>query len=182
MTYSAASARSNGWWGIVLFVAAELTLFLMLFAAYFYLRLQNAQWPPPGVERPAVLVPTLLTLALVSTSFAMQRAWSGRSWRPLLPALAVQVAYAVWALVDFVHQWRTLHPDASAYASIHLTLLAAGNLHVLAGILLNLWLVARLAVRITPYRLRGLQAVTFFWHAVNAITVAVLLVTLSPHL
>jgi hypothetical protein len=26
-----------------------------------------------------------------------------------------------------------------------------------------------------------LQAVTFYWHAVNVITVAVLLVSLSPH-
>ena len=41
----------------------------------------------------------------------------------------------------------------------------------------------RLATRLTPYRLRGLQATTFYWHAVNAITIAVLFVVdLSPHL
>jgi hypothetical protein len=43
-------------------------------------------------------------------------------------------------------------------------------------------MVLRLLTRLTPYRLRGLQAITFYWHAVNAITVAVLLVTISPHL
>ena len=48
--------------------------------------------------------------------------------------------------------------------------------------MLTAWLLVRLATRITPYRLRGLQAITFYWHAVNVITLAVLLVGLSPYL
>jgi len=34
-TYDVGSARSNGWWGMVIFVVGETTLFLMLFATYF---------------------------------------------------------------------------------------------------------------------------------------------------
>ena len=40
----------------------------------------------------------------------------------------------------------------------------------------------RLATGITPYRLRGLQATTFYWHAVNVLTVLVLAVDLSTYL
>jgi heme/copper-type cytochrome/quinol oxidase subunit 3 len=54
---------------------------------------------------------------------------------------------------------------------------------VLLGVLLTAWMVARIATKLTPYRLRGLQAITFYWHAVNAITIAVLFVVdLSPYL
>jgi heme/copper-type cytochrome/quinol oxidase subunit 3 len=187
-TYDLGRARPNGWWGVVIFVAGEITLFLMLFASYFYLRLQSHHWPPPGVAKPAVLVPVLLTAALVATSFAMQRAWrAGRvlaraaAWRWLALAGVVQGAYLVWQVHDFVDLCRTEPPSHSAYASIHLTMLAIDHAHVLIGALLTAWLVARLATRITPYRIRTLQAVTFYWHAVNAITVAVLLVSLSPH-
>ena len=188
-SYAAGQARSNGWWGMVLFVAGEATLFLMLFASYFYLRLQSTHWPPHPLAKPAVLTPALLTLALLSTSFAMQRAWSAArrservaAWRWLVGAGVVQAAYLVWQLHDFVDELHAMHPQGSAYASIYFTLLGADHLHVLAGVLLTAWLVIRFATRITPYRLRGLQAVTFYWHAVNTITLAVLLVSLSPHL
>lgn len=188
-TYAVGTARSNGWWGMVIFVAGETTLFLMLFATYFYLRLQSAHWPPAHVDKPPVLTPALLTLALVSTSIAMQRAWTAaaasarlRAWRWLAIAGVVQAAYLIWQIHDFVDAIHRTKPQASAYASIYVTLLAVDHAHVFVGVLLTTWLLIRLATRITPYRLRGLHSVTFYWHAVNAITVAVLAVQVSPYL
>lgn len=187
-TYDLGHARPNGWWAMVLFVAGETTLFLMLFATYFYLRLQSRHWPPPGVDKPAVLVPSLLTAALVATSFAMQRAWrNGRllnrvaALRWLALAGIVQGGYLIWQVHDFVDACHKEPPSHSAYSSIHLTMLAIDHLHVFLGILLTAWLLMRFATRITPYRLRTLQATAFYWHAVNVITVVVLLVDLSPH-
>jgi cytochrome c oxidase subunit III len=188
-TYDLRSARPNGWWAMVVFVMGEATLFLMLFASYFYLRLQSRHWPPPGIEKPAVLVPAILTGALVTTSFAMQRAWrSGRllarsaAWWWLAVAGAVQTTYLIWQVHDFVDDCHKEPPSHSAYSSIRLTMLAIDHLHVLLGVLLTAWLLVRLATRITPYRLRTLQAVTFYWHAVNVLTVLVLAVDLSPYL
>jgi heme/copper-type cytochrome/quinol oxidase subunit 3 len=188
-TYELGTARSNGWWGTVVFVMGETTLFLMLFATYFYLRLQSRHWPPLGVEKPAVLVPVILTAALVGTSFAMQRAWRNgrllartRAWWWLAIAGVVQLAYLIWQVHDFVDDTHREPPSHSAYSSIRLTMLAIDHLHVLLGVLLTAWLLIRFATRITPYRLRGLQAITFYWHAINVITVAVLLVDLSPYL
>jgi cytochrome c oxidase subunit 3 len=188
-TYDIGSARSNGWWGMVIFVIGETTLFLMLFASYFYLRLQSTHWPPQHVPKPPVLTPSLLTAALVLTSFGMQRAWRaaqeldrGRAWGWLVASGAVQVTYLAWQMHDYVLGVHETPPSHSAYASITYTILAIDHVHVLLGILLTAWMVLRLLTRLTPYRLRGLQAITFYWHAVNAITVAVLLVTISPHL
>jgi heme/copper-type cytochrome/quinol oxidase subunit 3 len=53
---------------------------------------------------------------------------------------------------------------------------------VLVGILLNAWLLARLATGLTRYRLVGLSAIAFYWHAVNVITVCVTLTILSSAL
>jgi heme/copper-type cytochrome/quinol oxidase subunit 3 len=161
----------------------------MLFATYFYLRLQVTHWPPRGIAKPPVLTPTLLTLALVLTSAAMQRAWRWaragdriRAWWALIAAGLVQGTYLVWQAHDFIDELHKEPPSHTAYASIRSTMLAVDHLHVLLGVLLTAWLVLRFATRITPYRLRGLQAITFYWHAVNVLTVLVLAVDLSPYL
>ena len=188
-TYELGTSRPNGWWGMVVFVIGETTLFLMLFASYFYLRLQTTHWPPQHVEKPPVLVPALLTAALVLTSVGMQAAWRAaqrlervRAWWLLAASGAVQVGYLIWQMFLFVDGVHKTPPSHSAYASITYTILAIDHLHVFLGVLLTAWMVVRFATRITQYRLRGLQAITFYWWAVSAITVAVLLVTISPHL
>jgi heme/copper-type cytochrome/quinol oxidase subunit 3 len=180
-------ARPNGWWGMAVFVATEATLFGTLAGTYLYLRFENAHWPPPNVPKPPVLVPTLLTVALVLTSAPIQLAWrAGRegrrasAWRALGIAFAVQLAYLVWQLHDYVDAWHTMNPRASAYSSVYLTLLGADHVHVFVGLLLTAWLLLRLATRLTRYRLVALQATTFYWHAVNTITAVVLLIQISP--
>ena len=92
----------------------------MLFASYFYLRLQTKAWPPNGVEKPAVLVPVLLTVALVLTSVAMQHAWIAaragariRAWWSLAIAGVVQFAYLVWQAHDFVDDVPRQPPSGS---------------------------------------------------------------------
>jgi cytochrome c oxidase subunit 3/cytochrome c oxidase subunit I+III len=45
-------AMPSGWWGMLLFLASEATLFGLLIASYFYLRFYNTHWPPPGIDKP----------------------------------------------------------------------------------------------------------------------------------
>src|SRR5438105_13590545 len=106
--YAARPARPNGWWGVVVFVMGETALFLMLFGSYFYLRLQSTHWPPPGIAKPPVLTPVLLTAALLLTSGVMQLAWSEaragdrvRAWWALAAAGVVQGGYLISQLHDF---------------------------------------------------------------------------------
>jgi heme/copper-type cytochrome/quinol oxidase subunit 3 len=187
-TYAVKQARPNGWWGVAIFVATEATLFGTMIGTYVYLRILNAHWPPPNVAKPPVLTPALLTLALVLTSLPMQRAWLAArqghrtaAWRWILAAAGTQIGYLIWQAHDFVLLARAMHPSASAYASVLLTILAADHLHVLAGILLNVWLLVRIARRLTTYRLAAIQSIAFYWHAVNVISAVVLLVQVSAH-
>ena len=55
------SNRSPLFWGQVLLCAIEGTMFCILIATYFYIRMSVDVWPPPGVPAPR---PIFATLAL----------------------------------------------------------------------------------------------------------------------
>ncbi|MDQ4094696.1 MAG: heme-copper oxidase subunit III, partial [Actinomycetota bacterium] len=60
--------------GMILFVAGEVMFFGALFAAYFTLRDRAAEWPPPGTPEIDLVLPAILTLALLASSFTAHRA------------------------------------------------------------------------------------------------------------
>jgi heme/copper-type cytochrome/quinol oxidase subunit 3 len=181
-------ARPNGWWGIAVFVASEATLFGTLFGTYFYLRFQNAHWPPPGIEPPPITLPLVLAGVLVLTSIPLQlglaAARAGRvgvTRAALLLALVVQAGYFGMQIHLFVHDVHKFAPQGSSYASIYFTLLGAHHTHVALGLLLEAWLLLRLVGGITNYRLVGLRAVVFYWHFVNLLALLVVGAQLSPN-
>jgi heme/copper-type cytochrome/quinol oxidase subunit 3 len=182
-------ARPNGWWGMAIFVASESTLFGTLVGTYLYLEAQSRHWPPNGVQRPALTAPLLLTgLLLVSAPLLLRAASAAQAghrsaaWRSLAVATVVQGVYLGWQLHEYLTQLHQFSPRASSYASIYFTLLAAAHLHVLAGVIMSCWLLARLAGGLTRYRIVGLRAVVFYWLVVDVITVVVLVVQISPRL
>jgi heme/copper-type cytochrome/quinol oxidase subunit 3 len=61
-------------------------------------------------------------------------------------------------------------------------MLGADHAHVLVGLLLDVWLLSRFVRGLTDYAIAGLRATAFYWHAVNVITVVVLLAQLSVYL
>ena len=186
---SARPRLSTAWWGMAMFVAAEATLFALMIGSYFYLRVKNLHWPPPGIPEPKLAVPLILLGVLLTTSAPMQLAYlAGRSGRLgsarrfLLLALVVQAGYFAMQVHEYRDDLSQFTPQDHAYGSIYYTLLGAGHAHVAIGLLLNLWLLGKLARGLTRYRLNALQAISFYWHAVNVITIAVTLTTLSPAL
>jgi cytochrome c oxidase subunit III len=178
-------AHPNGWWGMVVFVATEATLFGTLVATYFYLRFRTAHWPPAGVPEPHLTL--VLTGVLVLTSVPVQLAFAsarrarvGAALAALLVALVVQAGYFAMQMHLFVHDVHLFPPQETAYSSIYFTLLGAHHFHVAVGMLLELWLVLRLLGGLTNYRLIGLQATAFYWHFVNVLAIVVVLTQLSP--
>ena len=172
----------NGWWGMVLFVATEATLFGTLVGSYVFLRFRNAAWPPEGIAKPEVLVPVLLTVVLVISAVLVQLAWRRTAWRLLAIAFALQLGYLVWQVHDWVDAIHDAPPSHSTYSSIVTTMLGFGHAHVVLGLLIDAWLIMQLSRRITAYRLVGLRSAAFYWWAVSAISVAVLLTQESAYL
>jgi heme/copper-type cytochrome/quinol oxidase subunit 3 len=181
-------AKARGWWGMALFAATESTLFGTIVGTYFYLRFKSAHWPPAGIPEPRVVLPIVLTAVLVATSVPMQAAYraaragrAGAALLALLAALAVQAAYLGVQLDLYVRDLASYPPRRHAYASITHLMVGADHAHVAVGLLLDLFLLAKLVDgRVTAYRLVGLQSAAFYWHVVNLLTVVVVTVELSP--
>jgi heme/copper-type cytochrome/quinol oxidase subunit 3 len=187
--YTQRVAKPNGWWGMVVFIATEATLFATLIGSYYDLRFRTPHWPPPGVPDPKVALPLILLALLVATSIpvhvasvAAQRGQARAAQSAFLVAIAVQVTYLALQIHLFADDLTHFSPHDSAYGSIYFTLLGTHHLHVVVGILLEAWLVLRLFTGVTRYRGIGVQAVAFYWHAINVLAVAVTLVLLSPSL
>lgn len=183
-------AQPSGWWGMVLFLCAEATLFGTLISSYFYLDFDAPRWPPAGIEPPLVTGPSIATAVLVvSTVFMWLAARAARAARRgsvvglISFATVVQIGYLIAQTILFIHDYDKFKPQGSAYGSIYFTLLAADHAHVLFGVLLNLAVVAFVIVRgLTNYWLVGVRALAVYWYVVSAITVLVLLTQLSPSL
>lgn len=182
-------ALPNGWWGMLLLVASEATLFGTLIASYFYLRLRAPVWPPAGIEAPGVTLPLVLTGALVATtapllgaSWAARRGLRGRTIALLAAATLVQAGYIAVQVLLFKDDLRSFSPRDSAYGSVYFTLLGAHHAHVIAGILLNAAVVWRLLGGLTNYRLIGVRGAALYWSFVNAVAIAVVATQLSPTL
>jgi heme/copper-type cytochrome/quinol oxidase subunit 3 len=181
------TARPNGWYGMLLLIATEATIFGALIATYAYLRFNTVAWPPRGVAVPAATAPVILALVLLLTAaplfVAVRIAAAGRrgpAIAMLAGAASVQAVYLAIQIHLYADQLTTLHPDANAYASIYYTLLAVHHAHVAVGLLLELWIIARLAVGWTPYRQTSLSIIALYWYFVVLAGLAVTATTLYP--
>jgi heme/copper-type cytochrome/quinol oxidase subunit 3 len=174
-------AKPNGWWGMVILIASEATLFGTFFGTYYYLRFHNAVWPPAGTPKPRVVVPLILVGVLAVTSLPMQLSWLAAkrarvraAWSFLFLAFVVQCGYLAFEIHDLLDQLAKSRPQDNAYSSIYYVILGSDHAHVLAGLLFSLWFLVRLTGGLTNYRLSGLRSVVLYWHFVNLLTLLVI--------
>jgi heme/copper-type cytochrome/quinol oxidase subunit 3 len=183
--------RPLGWWGMLLAVATEGTLFATLLASYLYLRFKNVAWPPDGIHKPHVLLPcvaTALLLAAVGAVAVAARALKQRRQGSMLAAtacaLACTLAYTALQFVLLRADWGDFRPSDNAYASIYYTVAGVLWAHVAAGALLlafALFQLARQSYR--PVRGSALQVTALYVYFLGVTGLAVLITLyLSPQL
>ncbi|HVV60086.1 MAG TPA: hypothetical protein VHC45_17120 [Gaiellaceae bacterium] len=176
-----ALARRTGpptaFWGMLMLVASEGVLFGAMVGSFFYLRFNHRAWPLPGDPRPAVAVPLILVACLTASGVLMELAWRavrvgrlGATRLLLATALVVQTGYFAYEAHDFADQLHDLSISRDAYSSIHFTLLGADHAHVFAGLLLDLWLLGKLARGLTTYRANAVHAIAWYWIFVVVLT------------
>jgi heme/copper-type cytochrome/quinol oxidase subunit 3 len=183
------ATRPAAWWGMVILIASEGTLFGAFIGTYFYLRFKTPTWPPGGLPEPHLVVPVALALTLAATSVPMALAVVAAQRRRLaatrfflVAALVVQAGYFAYEVHDFADQLQVFDIGRNAYSSIYYTLLGADHAHVALGLLFDLWLLAKLARGFTTYRVNAAQAIGWYWHAVNLLTLVVTATLLSAKL
>jgi cytochrome c oxidase subunit 3 len=180
----------SGWVGALLLVLSEACLFGCLIATYFYLRFDAEQWPPPGIEKPAVALPLILTAVLVATCvpvyFGVRAAKAGavkKAWWLIFFATGVQAAYLglqIWLLTSELDKFT---PQSNAYGSVYYALLGLHHAHVAVGLALDLWVLAKLfGGRLTNYRLIAVRVLGLYWYFVSAMAIFVVFTQLFPSL
>jgi cytochrome c oxidase subunit 3/cytochrome c oxidase subunit I+III len=176
----------NGILGMLTLIGTEAALLGTLLATYFYLELRSVRWPPPGIDTGSMTIPILLTVVLVLTTVPMAgaavAARLGRraiGWWLVAAATVVQAGYLAWQLVLYTDALDKFSPGATAFGSIYFTLLGAHHAHVAVGLLLNLWVLVRLAYGLTRYRVLTVQCVALYWAFVNAFAILVTLAELT---
>jgi heme/copper-type cytochrome/quinol oxidase subunit 3 len=140
------SNQSPLWFGQFLMCLIEASLFALLIAVYFYLRLGVDVWPPPGVKMP---VPTLATIALIpllasciGSRLASEAAKRGDR-RGMLIGMGLNLILAIGFLVLRTLEWRQLNFkwSSDAHGTIVWTILFLHSYDIVADLIMTLVLV-----------------------------------------
>jgi heme/copper-type cytochrome/quinol oxidase subunit 3 len=191
---TAAGPQNFGWWGMVLFIAVEATLFALLLASYFYLRFRSGPvWPPDGIENPKLELVLVMSAILWSSSLPVHLAHSAikRGQQGKLRAyLALGFLLGATFLVlqgameypDILRHEFT--PRTDAYGSMFFTITGFHGAHVAVGLLMNAWVQLRARQgAFDQHRHVSVQNFVLYWHFVDVVWVFVLATLyLSPQL
>jgi cytochrome c oxidase subunit 3 len=171
--------RSLVWWGNLLLILIETTMFALLVAAYFYLRPQFSPWPPPQVDGPvpilrpvpALKIPTINLVLLIATLVPMilaDRACLRRDARATQRALEIFVVLGLACIALRFREFTALRVrwDDNAYASLVWTTVAMHLLHLIVGlcefIMMLVWILVK-GLDVKHARDVRVTAVYWYW-------------------
>jgi heme/copper-type cytochrome/quinol oxidase subunit 3 len=188
----APAGRSTAWWGVMLFITTEGTVFAALLGSYFYLRFQQGgPWPPDGIAEPELLLPLIMTGVLVPSSLPVLWAEAGirrgRRWQlraGLLGTLLMGGTFLGLQGLEYSEILREYTFTSNAYGSLFYAITTFHGAHVTVGLLMVCWLLAAsLQGSFGARRYERVRIVAYYWHFVDAVWVAILFtVYLSPRL
>jgi len=128
------------WWGILLALTVESTVFVLMFACLFYLRLQEATWPPWGWSSPKTIYGTISLIVILLTAWPQYRidVNARRLDRPSVIRMlvlffaicAIALAVRTYEFIGLQVKW-----DSNAYGSIIWGLLTLHTVHLVTSIL-----------------------------------------------
>jgi len=171
------STADVGYWGMALFVATEATMFAMLVGSYLFLGTANPGWPPPGIERPKLILPPIMTAVLLLSSATMFWAEKGikRGDRTQLRiGLSVTIVLGLGFLTiqgfEYADKLRKMKPWDHAYAASFYTITSFHALHVISGLLLlGYTLLRALLGHFDGEQHLAVKNVGLYWHFVDAV-------------
>lgn len=117
--------------GLAIFQFSWMLVFVCLMFVHWWVRNQALVWPPEGVARHGLLIPTVMTLALIASSITARRASRAvkagdaaaflSNWRITigLGVLFVVVMAAEWLLVPVSGQYSNLFRVLVGFHGVH---------------------------------------------------------------
>jgi heme/copper-type cytochrome/quinol oxidase subunit 3 len=180
--------RSTGYWGTIVFIATEATLFGSLISAYFYLRSGALQWPPDGLKKPELTLPLIMTVVLLSSSAPMvaaemsiKRGSQAGLRIGLAIAFVLGTLFIAFQVIEYSRSEFTPHTDV--YGSLFFTITGLHGAHVLLALVMNVGMQVRAWLgHFDKRRFQAIQNVGLYWHFVDAVWVVILAALyLSPY-
>ncbi|MCH9651087.1 MAG: cytochrome c oxidase subunit 3 [Deltaproteobacteria bacterium] len=165
--------------GIWLFLASEVMLFGALFASYIMLRVGAAEWPH-GSHYLSVPWATLNTVVLISSSVSMVMAWASLIRKDfgkyrLYMGLTILAAFGFLGIKFIEYSSKFAHgylPETNTFLAIYFTLTGLHGLHVIGGMLYNLYLWGPGAKmwKTNPQQfINRVEVSGLFWHFVDLV-------------
>ncbi|HEV2953442.1 MAG TPA: heme-copper oxidase subunit III [Candidatus Dormibacteraeota bacterium] len=178
----------TGMMGMFIFLGSEVMFFGSLFAAYFYVHLSHATWPPPGtfaVEWQPI--PAINTIILLSSGVTMhighhaiQKGQRQKLVFWLIVTIVLGALFEVGQGVEFARAYGVsvpllgsapaIHLDTNVFASTFFAMTGFHGIHVLGGLcflLLVLWRTAK--GHFDERHHVAVAACAIYWHFVDLV-------------
>jgi heme/copper-type cytochrome/quinol oxidase subunit 3 len=173
------SGVTNSKLGVWCFLASEVMLFGGLFSAYVFLRTGSVSWPR-GHEVLNVPLATLNTLILITSSVTMVMAWASLAMKKLPKfrlfmglTILLGVVFLCIKGLEYAHKFEHHHyPSTSNFYATYFTLTGLHGIHVLGGILVNLYLLfpgSKLWSKDAEQFTGRVEASGLYWHFVDLV-------------
>jgi heme/copper-type cytochrome/quinol oxidase subunit 3 len=176
-----AAGRTLGWWGVVMAIFTEGSLFGLLLFCYLYLWSHADHWPLGDTPPPGVLVPALRSVLLIGSSVpaqlgarALHRGRPAAATRWIAVTIVLAAVFLAGHVQETVADWSELKPSRDAYASLFTTITNLHALHLIIGVLMLGQLARWTRQGRTDVKVqRAGEAIVLYWHFVDAVWVAV---------
>ena len=170
---------TNGKFGIWLFLASEVMLFGAFFSTLIILRTGSTDWPL-GSEVLNVPLATINTIALITSSVTIVMAWAalkmnqfGKFRLYMVLTVLLSCVFLVIKYFEYSHKFEHHHfPSTSTFYAIYFAMTGLHGIHVIGGIIVNLYLLgpgASLWKR-KPDQFTGrVECAGLYWHFVDLV-------------
>jgi heme/copper-type cytochrome/quinol oxidase subunit 3 len=188
---SAGDGRTTAWWGMVMTILTEGTLFVLLLFVYFYLYSLADRWPLSDIEPPELVVVSIRTALLFASSATMSIADRAiRRGRIGLTKAMLATTFLLGALFLAGHVEEMIRlPEeytwaTNAYGSLFYVIVNFHGAHLLVGLLFIAFTYLGLHRGVyTADHHGGLLLTGMYWHFVDVVWVFVFpTLYLVPHL
>jgi cytochrome c oxidase subunit 3 len=168
--------------GMVLFIASEVMFFGGLFGAYFNIRADAPEWPPPGLEKLDWHLPAVFTCVLILSSFTLHLALHAirrGNTRGLVRWTLVTLALGAIFLAGQLYDYSTLEFTIrdGVYGTTFFTLTGFHGAHVFAGLCYLLIVLVRGSTgQFTKYSHAAVEGASLYWHFVDVVWIVLFLI------
>ena len=165
--------------GIWLFLASEVMLFGALFTSYILLRTGAPEWPR-GWEELNIPLATLNTVVLITSSVTMVMSWASlmmKNFKKYKMYMGLTILCGLIFLVvkgfEYGHKFEAGHlPSTNNFFATYFTLTGLHGLHVIGGIIVNvfLWGPGAKMWQTDPTRFTNrVEVAGLYWHFVDLV-------------